>query len=127
VPFAILPHPPEVEHEGLLARQGLLGRTSTKVSSGALAEQPKDGNEVRPHVSWLVRCAKHGLRGVVLPTVRVGASLCTTKEWLADFLIATSGQSDGNAPAASPKPPRSVAARKRAVAEATAALDARGV
>src|SRR4051812_5747295 len=38
-----------------------------------------------PHVSCLFRWAKHGLRGVRLETLRVGGTLCTSREALERF------------------------------------------
>src|SRR3954454_156677 len=38
-----------------------------------------------PHVSCLFRWAKHGLRGARLETLRVGGTLCTSREALERF------------------------------------------
>jgi hypothetical protein len=48
-----------------------------------------------PHVSCLFRWAKHGLRGVRLETIRVGGTLCTSREALERF-FARLAETDGS-------------------------------
>jgi hypothetical protein len=46
---------------------------------------PSRRGDRRTHVSCLFRWAKHGLRGVRLETIRVGGTLCTSREALERF------------------------------------------
>ena len=46
---------------------------------------PKRRGGKRPHVATLYRWAKRGLRGVVLETLQVGGTLCTSREALQRF------------------------------------------
>lgn len=39
----------------------------------------------RPHVATLYRWAQHGVRGVILETIQVGGTLCTSLEALQRF------------------------------------------
>src|SRR5262249_17386918 len=50
-----------------------------------------------PHVSCLFRGAKQGLRGVRLETLRVGGTLCTSKEALERFFARLGETDDPNA------------------------------
>ena len=52
----------------------------------------------RVHISTIHRWATRGVRGVVLETVRVGGTLCTTPEMLAGFLVVQSGVPTRSAP-----------------------------
>ena len=46
---------------------------------------PRRRGDRRPHIATLYRWAKHGLRGVVLETLQVGGTLCTSREALQRF------------------------------------------
>jgi len=53
---------------------------------------PASGARKRPHFSTLYRWALKGFRGVRLETIRIGGTLCTSKEALqrfADHLVLT--------------------------------------
>jgi hypothetical protein len=70
--------------------------------------------------STLERWRTRGVRGVVLRTVRVGATVCTCHEWVREFLERL------NAPRAGEPPPqvRSLSQRERAAARARQQLEA---
>jgi hypothetical protein len=69
-----------------------------------------------PHVSCLFRWARHGLRGVRLETIRVGGTLCTSKEALERFFARLAELDGPNADAARVEAP---ARRQREIAEAS--------
>ncbi len=46
---------------------------------------PRRRNGKRPHVATIYRWAQVGIRGIRLETLRVGGSLCTSKEALQRF------------------------------------------
>ncbi|MHB1426000.1 MAG: DUF1580 domain-containing protein [Gemmataceae bacterium] len=48
----------------------------------------------RPHISCLYRWTTTGCRGVVLESVMVGGTRCTSREALARFISRLSGQDD---------------------------------
>src|SRR5262249_19645915 len=52
-----------------------------------------------PHASCLFRWAKYGLRGVRLETLRVGGTLCTSREALERFFARLAETDDPPAPA----------------------------
>ena len=52
----------------------------------------------RPHVSSLRRWGKNGVRGVKLRTFRSGNRVCTTRQFLNEFLTKCSATSPGSEP-----------------------------
>ena len=73
------------------------------------------------HVSCMFRWAKHGLRGVKLETLRVGGTICTSKQALERFfsrLAELDGPDAETARAATP------ARRQREIAEASRKAEA---
>jgi hypothetical protein len=70
--------------------------------------------------STLERWRTKGLRGIVLQTVRVGATVCTCDAWIREFVErSNTDRSHGSAPEA-----RSPNQRERAAAQARARLEA---
>lgn len=81
---------------------------------------PRRRGGKKPHVSCLYRWTAHGCRGVVLESIQVGGTRCTSKEALDRFFEAlTFGDSPGLR--------RSPARRKRAAAAAERELRREGV
>jgi hypothetical protein len=74
-----------------------------------------------PHVSCLFRWAKHGLRGVRLETIRVGGTLCTSREALERFFARLAELDGPNTDIAGAEAP---ARRQREIAEATRKAEA---
>ena len=76
----------------------------------------------RPHVSCIYRWTVSGCRGVVLESIQIGGTRCTSREALARFFAKLTGE---------PIPPaaasRTTAQRQRAIAQANAELDAAGI
>lgn len=73
----------------------------------------------RPHVSCIYRWTTTGCRGVVLESVQIGATRCTSREALERFFGALTAAAQGEAPA--PPPPsksrrRAIQAAKRRLA-----------
>lgn len=61
-------------------------QTETVVSlSEAAALLPRRRAGKRPHVATLYRWASRGCRGVVLETIQVGGTLCTSREAVQRF------------------------------------------
>lgn len=75
----------------------------------------------RPHVSCLYRWTQAGCRGVILESIQVGGTRCTSREALARFFDRLT-HSDGE-----PRPVRSLAQRRRASEQAAAELARLGV
>jgi hypothetical protein len=73
----------------------------------------------KPHVSCLFRWAKHGLRGVRLETIRVGGTLCTSREALERFFARLAELDHPNATRAEIPTPR-----QREIAEASRKAEA---
>jgi hypothetical protein len=74
----------------------------------------------RPHVSCLYRWTVSGCRGVILESIQVGATRCTSREALSRFCEALTYADD--------RPPvRSPGKRRRAAERAMADLEAQGV
>ncbi|MCX5658472.1 MAG: DUF1580 domain-containing protein [Planctomycetota bacterium] len=78
---------------------------------------PRGHRQRRMHVSVVYRWAKRGLRGERLETIRVGGSLCTSREALQRFFNRLSGSP-------SPVLPEPPASRRRQIAEAAARTEA---
>src|SRR3954451_22020866 len=77
----------------------------------AAEELPRRRRGRKTHVSTLYRWATAGCRGVLLETIQVGATRCTSREALQRFFERLSqGVGGGPVPAA---PPRSIARRTR--------------
>ncbi len=64
----------------------------------ASAAFPKRRAGSRPHLATLHRWAKRGCRGVVLETVQVGCTRCTSREAIARFIGALTAQVGGVSP-----------------------------
>lgn len=74
----------------------------------------------RPHVATLYRWAQGGVRGVILETIQVGGTLCTSIEALQRFCERLTN------PDAAPSA-RTSRARKRQIARAEKELDDAGI
>lgn len=90
----------------------------------SLANAPRDLPRRRrgkkPHVSCLYRWTKTGCRGVILESIQVGGTRCTSKEALARFFEALT-RADSERPA--PPPSR----RHRGAADAERELERQGI
>lgn len=97
--------------------------TETLLSlSEATRDLPARRRGKRPHVSCLYRWTTAGCRGVILESIQVGATRCTSKQALARFfrrLTATSGSA--------PEVPRTPARRRRAAEAAERELQRDGI
>ncbi len=71
----------------------------------------------KPHVSCLYRWTTAGCRGVILESIQVGGTRCTSKEALARFFERLTNPA-APVPAASTTRTRSVTAAERKLAEA---------
>ena len=74
----------------------------------------------RPHVSCLYRWTTAGCKGVILESIQVGGTRCTSREALARFFGALTYTD-------SPRTERSTARRRRAAAAAERELEREGV
>jgi hypothetical protein len=80
----------------------------------------------KPHVSTLFRWATGGCRGVVLETLQVGGTRCTSREALQRFFEALS-RNESSPPTNTPDPsPRTMPQRLRDSKEAGRCLEKRG-
>jgi Protein of unknown function (DUF1580). len=77
----------------------------------------------RPHVATVWRWAETGVKGIRLETVQVGGRRFTSAEAIRRFIERTTAAAVG--PAA--EPPRTPAARQRAIAAAKAELAKAGI
>jgi hypothetical protein len=77
----------------------------------------------RPHVSCLYRWTISGCRGVVLESIQIGGTRCTSREALARFFDRLTSQRETLRPAVRP---RTAAVRRRAVERAIRQLEAEG-
>lgn len=59
---------------------------------------PRRRRGKKPHSSTLYRWATVGLRGVTLETLRVGGTLCTSREALQRFFVALGAQHGKSVP-----------------------------
>lgn len=80
----------------------------------------------KPSFSTVWRWALHGVRGVKLETLRVGSTLCTSREALQRFFDRLS-ESDGAAPPQQQPTYRTPAQRQRAVEQAERELEKMGI
>ncbi len=74
----------------------------------------------RPHVSCLYRWTIGGCRGVVLESIQVGATRCTSREALGRFFARLSGHTE-------PTPAATTRQRRREIAAAERILDEAGI
>ena len=80
----------------------------------------------KPHVSTLFRWSRAGCRGVVLETIQIGGTRCTSREKLALFFRQLT--QDSGTDAGQPETPlRHQRRRRREVAAAERQLDAEGL
>ena len=87
----------------------------------AASSLPRRRAGKRPHVSCIYRWTTSGCRGVVLESVQVGGTRCTSREALARFF---QGLTQGGA--ADLPPVRTSAQRQRAAAQAIRELERAG-
>jgi len=92
----------------------LAEQTVTLTNATKLLPARRGGRPV--HASCLFRWAKHGLRGVRLETIRVGGTLCTSREALEGFFARLAELDGPNADVARAEAP---ARRRREIAEAS--------
>jgi hypothetical protein len=90
----------------------------------AAAEQPCRRRGRKTHVSTLYRWATAGCRGVILETIQVGATRCTSREALQRFFERLTSP-NGSLPVPI-STPRSSAQRTRDSAAAAAKLEKQG-
>ena len=97
--------------------------TETLISlSEAARHLPRRRGGKRPHVSCIYRWTTAGCKGVVLESIQIGGTRCTSKEALARFFRRLTTGDVADAPKV-----RSVAERERDVARAMRELEAAGV
>jgi len=97
--------------------------TETLLSlSEAAGHLPRRRAGKRPHVSCLYRWCQSGCRGVILESVQIGGTKCTSREALARFFRRLTTGDAADAPKV-----RSVAQRERAAQKAMKALEEAGV
>lgn len=74
---------------------------------------PRRRRGKRPHISTVYRWTTHGCKGVVLDSVQIGGTRCTSHEALARFFSALTAQADvGRRDSAEPSPNRRQAIEK---------------
>jgi hypothetical protein len=102
----------------------MIDPTSEDLVSLADAAQdcPRRRRGKKPHVSCMYRWTKTGCRGVILESIQVGGTRCTSKEALARFFRRLT---HGNDPA--PGNHRSPARRRRAADRAERELEREGI
>lgn len=88
----------------------------------AAKSMPRRRGGRRPHVSCLYRWTTAGCRGVVLESIQIGGTRCTSREALARFFARLTSGNAADVPTV-----RSVAKRERAVAHAMRELERAGV
>ncbi len=87
---------------------------------------PRRRRGKKPHVSTLYRWSTAGCRGVVLETIQIGGTRCTSSEALARFFRRLT--QDSGLDASGPETPlRQQRRRRREVAAAERQLDAEGL
>jgi len=89
----------------------------------AVKRLPRRRGGARPHIATLYRWAQHGVRGIRLETIMVGATRCTSVEKLQAYFDALTSAADGQAPAPAPLP----RARRAAIAAAEKRLREAGI
>jgi hypothetical protein len=96
--------------------------TETLLSLAEAAKHlPRRRAGKKPHVSCIYRWTTAGCRGVILESVQVGGTRCTSKEALARFFRRLTHGDAADAPAV-----RSCAQRQRAVKKAMSDLEREG-
>jgi hypothetical protein len=78
-------------HEPVFARTLMLNLSDETIVSLSDATKllPRRRAGKRPHISCLYRWARHGFRGIRLEVIRVGGTLCTSREALERFIEQT--------------------------------------
>lgn len=98
--------------------------------SQAADELPRRRKGRKTHISTLYRWATVGCRGVVLETIQIGATRCTSREALQRFFERLSGPDRAGAvaglPASPPSPARSHVRRLRDAERAGKLLEKAG-
>ena len=89
----------------------------------AARELPRCRGGKRPHIATVYRWTTNGCRGVILESVQVGNTRCTSREALARFFAALTDQA-GAGRQARGEPPRH---RRRAIERARESLRRAGV
>jgi len=89
----------------------------------AARELPRRRGGKRPHVSCLYRWTKTGCRGIVLESVQIGGTRCTSREALDRFFAALTAAAQGET-APPPPPPKS---RRQAIEAAERRLARSGI
>lgn len=96
--------------------------TETLISlTEAARSLPRRRGGKKPHVSCLYRWTTSGCKGVILESLQVGGTRCTSREALARFLQALTYGPEEHPPV------RSVAARRRAAEAAMRELEREGI
>ena len=90
--------------------------------SEAARHLPRQRAGKRPHVSCIYRWTTAGCRGVILESIQIGATRCTSKEALARFFRRLTTGDLADVPAV-----RSVAKRERQCAKAMKDLEQAGI
>jgi len=67
---------------------------------------PRRRRGALPHVSTLFRWSTHGVRGVVLETIQVGGTRCTSRQAIERFFAALTERSGSPATPSAPTPSR---------------------
>lgn len=92
--------------------------------TAAAKSLPERRGGKRPHISCLYRWTTVGCKGVVLESIPIGGTRCTSREALARFFEALARQSElATFPPRTPTP----AARSRSIANAECELAAAGI
>ena len=86
----------------------------------AASELPRRRRGRKTHVSTLYRWATHGCRGVLLETIQIGATRCTSRQALSRFF---SILSDPDRTGDTPSPQRTATQRQRQSEAAGKLLD----
>lgn len=97
----------------------------TLAEAAKLKFLPRRRRGAKPHLATLHRWATHGSHGVVLETVRIGSTLCTSVEAVVRFIERTTTAKPAVAEA-SPAP-TTPARRAREVARAVEQCEAAGL
>jgi hypothetical protein len=90
--------------------------------SEAARHLPRRRGGKRPHVSCIYRWTTSGCKGVILESIQVGGTRCTSREAMSRFFRRLTTGDAADVPVV-----RSVAERERAVARAMKELEQAGV
>jgi hypothetical protein len=91
------------------------------------AELPRRRNGKKTNVATIYRWSNAGCRGVILQTIQMGATRCTTQEWAREFferLTAARSMPPSEAVSAAPAPARPPLTRIRTEAQRRRASEA---